>query len=72
MKPDEAMFLKACQEQCQNTMGRRLPRDIYNELGMNWKRACAILAKWSRNGWYDYGVNVDLGWMTAKGMEVNP
>lgn len=70
MKPDEAMFLKSCQEQCPQKLGRRLPRDIYNELGLNWKRACYLLEKWSGKGWYDYGINVDLGWMTSKGMAV--
>lgn len=70
MKSDEIKFLKACQAQCPQEVGRKLPRDIYNELGMNWKRACAILAKWSRKGWYDCGTSVDGGWMTEKGMAV--
>ena len=76
MKPDEAIFLKACQAQCppyspgRDLKATRFPRDVYNESGLNGKRACAILDKWSSKGWYDYGVSVDLGWMTSKGMAV--
>jgi hypothetical protein len=27
------------------------------------KQAWATLTKWSAKGWYDYGVNLDLGWI---------
>jgi hypothetical protein len=32
-----------------------------------YKRAMGILGKWSDKGWYEYGVALDLGWLTNKG-----
>jgi hypothetical protein len=29
------------------------------------KQAARTLEKWCRKGWYDYGVALDLGWLTA-------
>ena len=31
------------------------------------KRAHRILEKWSKRDWYDYGVSLDLGWLTSLG-----
>ena len=31
------------------------------------KQAWRTLEKWARNGWYDYGVTLDLGWKTGNG-----
>lgn len=31
------------------------------------KRARCILSKWTKKGWYDYGVALDLGWLTELG-----
>jgi len=47
------------------------PRDIINSDGfyMHHKRAWYLLEKWSSKGWYDYGVTLDLGWITSKGYE---
>lgn len=70
MKDDERAFLAECQRCAANTPDREPPRDIYQRMGINWKRACYLLGKWTDKGWYDYGVNVDLGWMTDKGMQV--
>ena len=39
-------------------------RAIVRELGMNENRAAYICEKWTRKGWYDYGVNVLAGWLT--------
>lgn len=36
------------------------------------KRALRILEKWCKKGWYDYGTSIDLGWVTEKGMAVEP
>lgn len=48
-----------------------LPRDIINGPGftMHHKRAWKILEKWADKGWYEYGVSLDMGWLTAKGKE---
>ena len=37
---------------------------------MHYKRSWYLLGKWSDKGWYDYGVTLDLGWITLKGYEV--
>ncbi len=42
-------------------------RDVISELGMNTNRGCYICQKWAERGWYDYGVSVDLGWLTDAG-----
>jgi hypothetical protein len=49
---------------------RMWPRDIIPTIGIHCKRCWYLLKKWSRKGWYDYGVTVDLGWLTEKGKEV--
>lgn len=74
MKLDEvAFFLRvAVQHSSHGLMDTepQCPRDIINEPGfpINYKRAWFLLGKWTRKGWYDYGVTLDLGWMTEKGM----
>jgi len=69
MKPDEKEFLKRCQQSKREIR----VRDIINSVDftMNYKRAWYILEKWSGKGWYDYGVSLDLGWMTEEGMAIN-
>jgi hypothetical protein len=37
---------------------------------MHYKRAWYLLEKWSNKGWYEYGVTLDLGWLTPLGKEV--
>jgi len=78
MKDDERWFLRECQKYC--PWGRsayspmhRTPRDLISgpEFPMPYKRAWYLLEKWSKKGWYDYGVTLDLGWMTEKGMKVD-
>ncbi len=74
-KDDERYFLKRMQEETGGAFAQKLPRktprDIINEPGfpIPHKRAWYLLEKWSGQGLYDYGVTVDLGWMTEKGME---
>lgn len=36
---------------------------------INGKRALFLLEKWTRQGYYDYGVSLDLGWLTPLGLE---
>jgi len=51
---------------------RKYVRDIINEpdFPIHHKRAWMMLYKWARRGYYDYGVTVDLGWVTPEGMLV--
>lgn len=48
------------------------PRDLINVVGFYIppKRAWYLLEKWTNKGLYDYGVSLDLGWITKKGIEV--
>lgn len=64
-------FLMLCRH-CMGYTNTIRPRDIINNKAfhMNYKRAWYLLDKWSGKGWYDYGVNVDLGWITDKGYEI--
>lgn len=63
MKEDERHFLL-------DLYTRAKPRDLINssDFYMNHKRAWYLLDKWSNKGWYDYGVTLDLGWLTSKGI----
>jgi hypothetical protein len=47
-------------------------RELINrpDFFMNYKRAWYVLGKWADKGWYEYGVSLDLGWLTDKGMDV--
>lgn len=42
------------------------PRDYE---AIPFKRKIYLLEKWCDKGWYEYGVCVDLGWLTPKGPE---
>lgn len=50
------------------------PRDIMArpEFSIPFKRACMMLDKWAGKGWYDYGVTLDLGWITTEGLLILP
>lgn len=45
-------------------------RDIAADIGMCYQRACFLFVKWHRRGFYEYGVNLGLGWLTPTGREV--
>lgn len=63
MKPDELALLLAvasCPE------GNSV-RDVIARMGINGKRACYLLGKWAGKGWYEWGVCIDLGWLTPLG-----
>lgn len=72
MKPDEKMFFDRCMAEITvhepYVRRDRKPRDIINEpdFPIHPKRAWFLLDKWAGQGLYDYGVTVDLGWMTGK------
>lgn len=71
MKPDEKLFFTECCKKISNH-GNLLytgifPRDISREIGIPHKRAKYLLSKWTDKGWYNYGVSLDLGWITQKG-----
>lgn len=64
VKPDEPFFLVAV------AIGLRrglFVRDIIARHGINHKRAAYLLLKWTGRNWYDYGVCLDLGWLTDAG-----
>lgn len=46
-------------------------RELIAELGPQHgfvpKQAHATLKKWEKKGWYEYGVCLDLGWLTDEG-----
>ena len=64
MKSDEKALLKALANSPD-----RLPRvrDIGQIIEMHPKRVYSIVCKWSRKGYYEWGVVHDLGWLTDKG-----
>lgn len=65
MKPDEQQLFRAIAAMKEG----QCVRDIIAQLGINHKRAWSLLEKWERNGWYEYGVSLDLGWLTAEGKQ---
>lgn len=48
------------------------PRDLIKKPNfyISYKRALYLLRKWTNKGWYDYGVSVDLGWLTSMGVDI--
>jgi hypothetical protein len=68
MKPDEREFLEACKTRIRPN-GNEFPRDVINSTSINHKRAWYLLGKWTDKGWYEFGCNLDLGWLTQKGLE---
>jgi hypothetical protein len=65
MKEDEKQFLLLTYQNKKIS-----PRDIINGdlCDINHKRCWYLLAKWANKGWYDYGVTLDLGLLTDKGI----
>ena len=62
MRADEKSLLEA-------VAGGTSPRDLWESMGMPYKRMLYLCEKWARKGWYDYGVSADLGWITEEGRE---
>lgn len=68
MKDDERMLM----ERIRTYRDTRAPiRAIAEGLGIPSRRAAYICDKWTRKGWYDYGVNVLAGWLTDEGRQVD-
>lgn len=63
-KPDEKLFF----ERVKNKREDQTVRDIIDEAFdageiSHVKRAWYILTKWAQKGIYDYGCNIELGWL---------
>jgi hypothetical protein len=77
LKEDEKRFLIDVYKRCANfalrnsiaEFNKPSVRDLINEEGfyIHYKRAWYLLKKWSSYGWYNYGVALDLGWLTREG-----
>lgn len=84
MKDDEKQFLLTIYEESKNLVPvnifgitmtyqpKNRPRDIINrpDFPIHHKRAWYLLEKWTDKGWYEFGVTLDLGWLTEKGEAV--
>ena len=75
MKEDEKHFLQIVYQRGTRLEGVEIIRgepirDIINEVPINYKRCWYLLGKWADKGWYEYGVTLDLGWLTSEGVSV--
>lgn len=62
-KADEARLFNMMRGgYCEHGAPAVRPLDAAAEIGMNEKRAMAILEKWTGRGWWDYGVSAQCGW----------
>lgn len=75
VKPDEIAFLKALQKAQRSDPiggGSSMVRPVIKEMeitrGMAPKRCWYLLYKWTNQELYDYGMCVDGGWLTPKGL----
>lgn len=69
MKPDEQNFLiHILVHQGKAYNSEPTVRRIIEFIGINHKRAWYLLDKWAGRGWYEYGVCIDLGWLTPEGV----
>jgi len=70
MKPDErklAVLLLNRGKVQPDTIDGESTRTLVRESGLNYKRACYLLSKWTGKGWYEYGTSLELGWVTEDG-----
>lgn len=74
IKDDESLFLAIMQMSVGPAPTRKTPRELINELDfpLSYKRAWYLLEKWCDRGLYEFGVTLDLGWMTEAGMTLDP
>lgn len=74
MKPDEIQLLIALLEHQGGAYNpnQATARDLINNapFPIHYKRCWYLLGKWTKKGWYDYGVTLDLGWLTPQGVAV--
>lgn len=84
MKEDEKRFLIDVYLKCEEKKVRpenirdilegfkdkMTPRKIINapDFYMHYKRAWYLLDKWACKRWYEWGVTMDLGWLTPEGI----
>ena len=67
-KPDEVRLLAEMQRVAPgDTMTKESPRVIAKRLGIPVKRSDFLFSKWSSKGWYEWGVCIDMGWLTEAG-----
>lgn len=70
MKDDEERLLIAIYNHYTLFLSEQSIRDIIQNsplIQIPYKRCMYILEKWVEKGWYDYGVSLDLGWLTEEG-----
>lgn len=65
MKPLERIFFQACLMKKDRLTIRNVV-DIFTNFGFSHKQLWYYLEKWSNNYFYDYGVNLDLGWFCTE------
>jgi len=58
-KNDETMLWEAFPDKI-----AKHPRDAARVLGLAPKRVCYLCKKWAKQGVYEYGTSIDLGWKT--------
>ena len=66
MKPDERELLQSLLDEtvAMKARGEVLyVREWVERQPINRKRAWYLLGKWTRKGWYDYGVSLGAGWL---------
>ena len=70
MKLDEQGFLIHLLNEQGGSYNQRgvFVRDIIDFIGINRKRAHYLLSKWAKRKWYEYGVALDMGWLTPEGV----
>ena len=61
VKRQEKDFFRMVRER-----GEKAVRDVIAESGINYKRCWRYL---ENRGWYEYGVTLDLGWLTETAPE---
>jgi hypothetical protein len=69
MRSDEKWLLLAFYNRPKDTAMRDVVNQAITEGVLVRKRAMYLLDKWADKGWYEYGVSVDLGWLTDEGKE---
>jgi hypothetical protein len=68
MKDDEKQLLILISQKCK--IKEYSVRDLINSglCAIHHKRCWYLLDKWSSKNLYDYGVSLDLGWLTEDGI----
>lgn len=65
VRDDEKRFLVMIADKPDGVSVRNLIQS--EDFPIHHKRAWYLLEKWSDRGWYDYGVNLELGWLWDEG-----